>query len=241
MKNWLKKIIKPNKIVYQDDFIKRLRSLVIGEGMLHEENIFQMEYAITNMPQNGNVIEIGIYGGLSTNVILHLLKKHNKTNKLYNVDAWIYEGFKDYTGFLEECIDGRPDLNRNDYSLYLKNQYINGIKFLSADSLPNTIHSTSDDFFIAWNLKQKATDVFGRDIVLGGPISFAYIDGGHSYVQAKKDYLNVMKNLLKGGLILFDDSVLSSNYGSAKLVKELLSEKALKLVDSRLNHLFIKV
>lgn len=51
-----------SKKTASDDFIKRIRSLVIGEGMLQEGNINLIEYAIKNMPHEGSVVEIGSYG-----------------------------------------------------------------------------------------------------------------------------------------------------------------------------------
>ena len=51
-----------------DHFIRRLGSSVIGKAMLHEGNIYLMDYAIQNMPKKGNVIEIGSFAGHSTNL-----------------------------------------------------------------------------------------------------------------------------------------------------------------------------
>jgi hypothetical protein len=64
---------KQIKIIRDDNFIKRLNSSVIGEGMLHKGNPYLMDYAIKYLPENGIVLEIGVYGGLPTNLILHLL------------------------------------------------------------------------------------------------------------------------------------------------------------------------
>lgn len=72
------KSIKAKKVLDQDLFLKRIRSSVIGEGMLSDHNIVLIDYAIRKMPQEGVVLEIGSYAGLSTNVILHLLNKHSR-------------------------------------------------------------------------------------------------------------------------------------------------------------------
>lgn len=241
MKNPVKSIFHKPKIYFPDDYIKRLRCSLIGEGMLPEENIFQMDYAIKNMPNEGSVIEIGIYGGLSTNVLLHLLSKNNKTNKLFNTDVWIYEGFYDHKISPPKTIDGRDDVLREDYTRYIKEAYLSSIKTLSKNNSPHSFHLSSDDFFEAWNTNKKTTDLFEHETTLGGPIAFAYIDGNHSYQQTKKDFENVMKSLVIGGFILFDDSESTSDFGSAQLVKEIAKNKTLTLVDNRLNHLFVKL
>jgi len=75
------KLLKTSKVkdLESDDFIKRIRSLVIGEGMLKEGNISLMDYAIKNLPEHGSVLEIGSYGGLSTNLMIYLMRKYKKT------------------------------------------------------------------------------------------------------------------------------------------------------------------
>lgn len=54
--------------ITDDPFIRRLRSSVLGEGMLSDGNIYLIDHAIKNLPNEGAVIEIGIYGGVSTNL-----------------------------------------------------------------------------------------------------------------------------------------------------------------------------
>src|SRR5438128_885335 len=95
-----------------DKYIQRLRSSVIGEGMLHEGNIYLFDYAIKNLPSEVNILEIGTYGGLSTNLILYLLKKHSKKNVLFGCDPWVYESSQkgsteQQTGFIDGSSDVR--------------------------------------------------------------------------------------------------------------------------------------
>ena len=92
--------------------------------MLHEGNIYLMDYAIQHMPEDGIVLEIGSYAGLSTNVMLHLLNKHQKQPQFVGCDAWIYEGFTDHTGIIETHIDGKPDVSRAAYTTYIKNAFV---------------------------------------------------------------------------------------------------------------------
>lgn len=244
----LKKIIKPEiKKIPNDDFIKRLRCSVIGEGMLPEGNIYPIDFAIKNMPENGAVIEIGSYGGLSTNLICYLLKKHNKSNPFFTCDAWIYEGYYDsekdssHPQHKSGYMDGRDDIKRADYMHYIKQSFINSTKFLSKDNMPHSFHLTSDDFFVKWENEETLKDLFGRDIKLGGKISFAYIDGDHSYKAARNDFENTAKNLLSGGFIFMDDTADYFTYGSKEYMQELKKKTDFEIVLSNPNYLLRKI
>ncbi|MDB9776084.1 class I SAM-dependent methyltransferase [Vicingaceae bacterium] len=83
-----------------------------------------MDFALKNMPNNGVAIEIGSYGGLSTNLILYMLNKYNRIEKLINCDPWVYEGYTDRSGIKSNVIDGRNDITRNDYSAYMKSSFM---------------------------------------------------------------------------------------------------------------------
>jgi len=224
----------------EDIFIQRIRSLVIGEGMLHEGNIYLMDYALKNMPQNGVVIEIGSYGGLSTNLMLHLLMKNNRVEKLINCDPWIYEGATDRYGTKSDTIDGRKNISRDNYSTYMKTNFMNGIQFLHKDNLPHSFQLTSDAFFKEYDKKVTVKDIFNETVQLGAEISFAYIDGNHEYEYAKRDFENVDKHLMNLGFILFDDSMDDSPFGSTLFMKEMKANKNYKLIEKNPNYLFQK-
>ncbi|MGH1385181.1 class I SAM-dependent methyltransferase [Kordia sp.] len=229
------------KQVQEDVFIQRLRSLVIGEGMLHKGNIYLMDYALKNMPANGVVIEIGSYGGLSTNLMLHLLQKNDRVEKLINCDPWMYEGFADRHGTISDTIDGRKDISREAYSTYMKNNFINSVQFLHKNNLPHSFQLTSDAFFIEYDKKITTKDIFNQTVQLGTKISFAYIDGNHAYEYVKRDFENVDKHLMNSGFILFDDSMDDSPFGSTTFMKEMKQYKNYKLIDKNPNYLFQKL
>jgi Methyltransferase domain len=241
MLNHLTNILKRPKIE-PDDFIRRIRSLVIGEGMLNEGNIGLMDFAIKNIPSEGSVLEIGSYGGLSTNLIIHLMRKHQKDNPFFTCDAWVYEGYKDHLQETTEIyIDGRDDVLRSDYSMYLKNAFINALRLLSPQKLPFSFHLYSDAFFDHWNQHQSAVDIFGRSVTLGGDICFAYIDGGHSYEVAYKDFNNVAAHLTKKGFVLLDDSADGQNFGSSRMMAAIKKDKRVRVVAKNPNYLIQKI
>lgn len=235
------KRIKGIKTIHEDPFLKRLKATVIGEGMLNEGNIYLINKALKNMPNEGYIVEIGVYGGLSTNLILHLQKKNNKLNVMVGCDAWVYEGYNDYLGKTEKHIDGREDIKRSSYTAYIKNAYINATKLLSTSSLPHTCHLTSDEFFEKWESKETLTDVFDRAFILEEKIAFCYIDGDHSFEQTKRDFENVSKHLLKGGYVLIDDSAKHLNFGSARYINEIRKNDHFKIVESNPNFLIQKI
>lgn len=229
------------KRIEKDPFLKRIKSLIIGEGMLHEGNIYLMDFAIKQMPDKGHILEIGSYGGLSTNLMLHLSSKHGRNQKVVSCDPWIYEGYDDFKGVPSTTIDGREDVTRSDYSKYMKTAFISATKFLNKEQLPHSFQFTSDEFFKRYDAQTLEADVFGRNVLLDQAISFAYIDGNHAYEYAKRDFENVDKYLLKSGFILFDDSIDDSGFGSALFMDEMKKNPNYKLVDKNPNYLFEKL
>jgi hypothetical protein len=231
---------KKIKKIDDDLFIRRLRSSVLGEGMLIDGNIYLIDYAIRNIPVDGAIIEIGIYGGVSTNLICYLLLKYDKHNLFFNCDPWIYEGYEDKHKSPGLFIDGRTGILRTSFMEYVKTAYLNSVKLLNK-RLPHTFHCKADAFFDLWRNQVKTTDIFNAGVTLGGGISFAYIDGDHSYETAKSDYLNILEYLVTGGFILFDDSHDALSFGSARLMREALENKDLELVMKNPNYLFRKI
>lgn len=241
MMNALRKLFGSRyKQLPQDDFIRRLSVSVIGEGMLHPGNAYLMDWAIQRMPSGGAMLEIGTYGGLSTNLICYLAKKHRQTHPFFTCDPWVYEGFYDAHGKPVDHVDGRPDLLRSDYMRYIRDAYIQSAKLLSADRLPHSVQATSAAFFDKWERNEEVTDVFGRQVKLGGPISFAYIDGDHHIDVAQNDFNSVAKRLLPGGLVLLDDSAKGLPYGSSAMMGVLTAREDFEVVGRNPNYLLRK-
>lgn len=237
LKNWL----NPIQLPQSDDFIRRLPSLVIGEGMLHRGNITLLEYAIQHLPAEGSVVEIGSYGGLSTNLITHLLQKYHKNNPLFNCDAWIYEGYHDHLGESGPGIDGRADVSRTDYAQYLKNAFVQATQLLHPQRLPHSFHLRSEVFFQKWQQNATETDLFGRTATLGGPIALAYIDGDHSYEGAMLDVEHTARFLVKNGFMLLDDSADHLSFGSAAMMREIKQDRRFRVINKNPNYLIQRV
>ena len=96
-------------------------------------------------------------------------------------------------------------------------------------------------FFAAWRLGETMDDVFGRRAELGGPISFCYIDGNHSYDFAKRDFENTDQHLVAGGFILFDDSSDGNVWADVgRVVAEVPQSGRYALIGKYPNYLFQK-
>lgn len=238
MKNQIKRILrlfkKNERQAKPYEFISWLK--FANAGMLNNGNIYCFEYAIKNLPSNNPVIEIGSFCGLSTNLICFYLKKFNKSNDLITSDKWIFEGAEKS----DELLEG-SDITYQQYRTFVKETYIRNVSFFSNNHLPFTIEHFSDDFFKLWSENKIENDVMGRKIQLGGKISFAYIDGNHSYEYAKRDFQNVDKFLEIGGFILFDDSADNSGWGVCKVIDEIKKENKYEVVINNPNYLLKKI
>jgi hypothetical protein len=98
----------------------------------------------------------------------------------------------------------------------------------------------SDEFFAAWSEGRQVKDVFEREVQLGGPISFAYIDGNHDYEFAQRDFINCDRHLVPGGFLLFDDSGDFSEWESRWAAREALRSGRYDLVIKNPNYLLRK-
>ena len=114
------------------------------------------------------------------------------------------------------------------------------VRMFSRYDMPYTIEAFSDEFFNAWSAGERRTDILGRALTLGGPISFCYIDGNHSYDYARRDFDNVDKHLQPGGFLLFDDSGDGSGWEVCRVVQEVMRTGRYDLVAQNPNYFFRK-
>lgn len=193
-----------------DEFLVWMR--YINPGMLSQGNIELFAHCIENLPNGAPVVEIGSFAGLSLNHIIYFLRRSRRANPVFSVDAW---------GTYEAGNIPNSEVPFDKYRDHVVETFKrNVVLFSGTDRLPHHIELTSDAFFRAWHAGEERTDYFGRRISLGGPISFAYIDGDHTYEQSMKDFENVDRYLQVGGFIVFDDSSDYSDWGSNRTAKE---------------------
>lgn len=205
-------------------------------GFLHPGNLYCFEYAVKNIKSNNPILEIGSYSGLSTNIINYYLRLNKKSNQMICCDPWVIP--------LEYGVNkgNRPMIiPQENLRNFVKNSFIRSIKAFSSNNLPYLVESYSDDFFKFWKMQKTSKDILGRSIKLGGKFSFCYIDGDHSYLQTKKDFVNADKYLEKEGFLFFDDTAIYGGNECADLMKEICSNKRYELIIRNPNFLFKKV
>jgi hypothetical protein len=215
----------------QDKFLEWLG--FANAGMMHPGNLSLLDYAISHLPSTAPMIEIGSFCGLSTNIIGYLKLKHGVANRLYCADEWRFENAAP-----DGPVGTHPHLMHAEYRQFVKETFLRNVGFFSGLDLPILIELNSDAFFHAWDDGEQRTDVFGRPAQLGGPISFAFIDGNHSYEFARRDFENIDRHLEPGGLILFDDSTDGSAWEVCRVVAEVAAGGRYELVSKTPNYLF---
>ena len=127
----------------------------------------------------------------------------------------------------------------SDYKNLVRDSYLRNKRTFSGDDMPLTVEVFSDEFFSLWKENRTVQDVFGRSVALGGPVSFCYVDGNHTYEAAKLDFQNCDTFLQVGGFILFDDST-NKTFGVHRLMPEVLATGRYQLAARNPNHLFQK-
>lgn len=218
--------------VEQDSFFDWLG--FANPGMLAPSNIDAFDYAIARLPTRDPIIEIGSFCGLSTNVITYLKQKHRATNKLITCDRWIFES-------ADGPMLGKSQIRHVDYRIFVKDTYLRNVRMFSREDLPYTVELFSDEFFAAWDANQVKTDVHDRTIQLGGPISFCYIDGNHTYDFAKRDFLNTDRFLVKGGFVMLDDSAPGSIGEAHQVALEIIETGRYRVVAETPNYFLQKL
>jgi hypothetical protein len=127
-------------------------------------------------------------------------------------------------------------VSHDAYRQHVIDTFRRNVSLFSGDRLPHHLELCSNDFFAAWDRGETKRDYFGNTSKLGGPISFAYIDGDHSYEQSMQDLKNVNRHLESGGFIVFDDSADDSGWGSAQTAQEAAKWQTYKVVAKNPNY-----
>ncbi len=219
--------------VRSDEYISWLCTVVGGWLDPSHGNLRAFDYAVRHMPSDGAVIEIGSFLGLSTNIITYLTIKYHRDNPVFTCDPWVFEG-------TEKPIGGYFDASSDAYRRYAQEVFRMNTALFSERRMPYTIQTYSNRFFELWRLGSTAKDVFGRSITLGGSISFAYIDGAHTYDAALGDFRGVDQHLSPGGFILFDDSADDGAFEVPRVMAEVKQNPAYELVFKTPHYFFRK-
>lgn len=203
-------------------------------GMLQRGNLYCFDYALKRLPSSAPLVEIGSFCGLSASLLTYYKRRHGISNPLITCDRWVFEGSEKGPTL------GDSHLSHADYRDFVKETYIRNVRMFSRDDPPFTVELFSDEFFEAWRAGRQTADVLGRQVKLGGPISFCYIDGNHTYAYARRDFEHTDEFLERGGFVFFDDSADGSGWGVCEVVREVAASPAYELVIKNPNYLFRK-
>ena len=204
-------------------------------GIVDRGNLYCFDFAMRNLPTDAPILEIGSFCGLSTNLLTYYRQRHRRANLIITCDKWNFEGAKP-----AEML-GESSITHDEYREFVKSTFIRNIQMFSRYNLPHPLELTSDDCFAAWRRCDRMSDVLGRIIQLGGPISFCYIDGNHLYEYVRRDFENCHEFLQVGGFLLFDDSSNDSRFeGVRRVAKEVQDSGKYDFVAKNPNYLFRK-
>lgn len=213
-----------------DDFITFLTS--VNAGFLNRGSLHLFELGLKDMPAGGAVVEIGTCCGLSLNAINHIARKHGRAEPIYVCDPW---------PFPPENIRG-SDIHKHEYRAFVIETFKRNVSFFSRQNTPRPYEMSADDFFAAWRDGATSADMFGNVHRLGGPLSFAHIDGWHAYEAVASDFANVDRHLHVGGFIVFDDSGDDMIFeGVKQVVRETLATGRYEVVAKNPNYLVRKL
>jgi len=216
-----------------DAYLPWLCTVVGGWLDAGSGNLRAFDHAVRHMPGGGAVLEIGSFLGLSTCALGHLLRKYEQPHRFFNCDPWEFEE-------ADEPIGGVFDASSFGFRSYARSTFVRNIETFCAERRPFSIEADSNAFFADWSGRRTRKDLFGREVELGGPISFAYIDGAHSAEASRADFRNVDRYLLSGGFVLFDDSDDGGAFGSTRTAQEVARDARYELVFKAPNYLFRK-
>ena len=206
-------------------------------GFLEPGNLYCFDFVMRNLPHDSPLLEIGTFCGFSANLITYYKALYGRPNLLITVDPW---QFGDIGDRLRTQFPENQQISKAQVRQFVKESYQRNIMFFSDFDLPYTIEQPSDEFFNGWAEGNSVKDILGRSITLGGTISFAYIDGNHTYEQTYRDFLNCDRILVPGGFILFDDSADGSGWEVCDVVKQVLKHPNYDLIIKNPNYLFMK-
>lgn len=233
-------------VIYRDEYTDWL--MWANAGMTDPGTLHCMDYVMRNIPSDDAVVEIGAFCGLGTNLMSYFRHKNGRRNSIFVSDKWIFEphpvtgGGPDGVAGSGGALGGAEHLTHQDYRQFVKESFIRNVRTFSVGELPHPIEKLSDEFFQLWRREAQVRDVFGTPCKLGGPISFALIDGDHTYEQAKRDFEKCDEFLVDGGFIFFDDSAdyQDIHWGVHDVVREIKRNQRYEVVMKNPHYLFRK-
>jgi hypothetical protein len=219
--------------VTRDTYLNWLTRIMGGWLVPGDGNLAVFDFAIGHMPDDGAVLEIGSFLGMSICAMSYMMWLHGRTHPLFTCDPWDFEG-------TAEPIGGYFDASSPAYRQYCMDVFKRNILVYAERHLPHSVEDYSHRFLARWAAKEEAIDVLGRQVRLGGALSFVYIDGAHTYEAASGDFRGVDPFVLPGGYVFFDDTGEAWGPEMARVVREVQLHPDYELIARTPNYLFRK-
>jgi len=219
--------------VSRDTYLNWLTRILGGWLTPGDGNLAAFDFAISHMPEEGAVLEIGSFLGMSICSMSYLMWMHGRVNPLFSCDPWDFEG-------TEKPIGGFFDASTPKYRRYCMDIFKRNIELYAEYHLPNAVEEYSHRFLARWAANEEVDDVFGRRVKLGGPLSFVYIDGAHTYEAASGDFRGADPFLVPGGFVFFDDTSEAWGAEMARVVREVENHPHYELIARTPNYFFRK-
>lgn len=195
-------------------------------------NLMAFDFAIRWMPLGGSVLEIGTYLGQSANCLSYLMWKHQRFARLVCCDPYHFED-------VEKPLGGFFNAGTAAYRDYCLDTCQRNLTMFSGHHLPHLVVEYSHALLQQWQEGRTVTDRHGRELTLGGPIGFAYVDGAHTYEAVHGDFWGLHPHLMPGGFVFFDDS--TPNWeGVHRVMQEILQHPEYELLFTSPNYFFRK-
>ncbi len=219
--------------VARDAYLNWLTRIMGGWLTPGDGNLVAFDFAISHMPEEGAILEIGSFLGMSVCAMSYMMWLHGRTNQLFTCDPWDFEG-------TAEPIGGFFDASSQKYREYCIDVFKRNILLYAEYHLPYSVEEYSHRFLARWATQDEAVDVLGRRVKLGGPLSFVYIDGAHTYEAASGDFRGADPFVLPGGYVFFDDTGEAWGPEMARVVREVQGHPHYELIARTPNYLFRK-
>ena len=219
--------------VARDAYLNWLTRMMGGWLTPGDGNLVAFDFAIDHMPEKGAVLEIGSFLGVSICAMSYMMWRHGRSNPLFSCDPWDFEG-------TEEPIGGFFDASRVEYRTYCMDVFKRNILLFAEHHLPYSLEEYSHAFLVRWAAREEGIDVLGRPVKLGGPLSFVYIDGAHTYEAASGDFRGADPFVLPGGYVFFDDTSEAWGPEMARVVREVELHPHYELIARTPNYFFRK-
>lgn len=188
-----------------------------------EDAFHAMWYILFREFRPKKILEIGVYRGQTLTLFSYLNELNSNSYELHGISPFTSSG--------------------DDVSVYLDNlnYYEDVVKNFEEFNLPiPNLH------------KGLSTDEEMTNIISNHKWDLIYIDGNHNYDVAKLDYINCANNLVKGGLLVMDDSALFNGYkpslfstaghlGPSKVVDEINPAHFKEIISVGHNRVFMKI